>query len=158
MRTIKKAICALVLRILFRALRILSHFDTRVQENLRAYPEGYAFRLRAGMTPDAPAVSFCKSGGSLKRLNSEVPADIAISFKSLNDAFLVLTGQLGIAASFAEHRFFLQGNPHETMELVRCMELAERYLFPRFLCRRLLPEIPEKQRPALFVYACLLFA
>ena len=40
MRIIKKAVCALVLQILCRALRILYRFDTRVQENLNAYPAG----------------------------------------------------------------------------------------------------------------------
>lgn len=52
----------------------------------------------------------------------------------------------------------MKGNPNETLELVRSMELAEAYLFPRLLTRRLLPEVPKKQCPALFVYAKLLFA
>lgn len=149
-------ICRIVLAVLFRALKFLNRKDTRMKAGFSAYEDGYSFRIRAGMESGAPVLSFCVRNGQLEKQSHEVPVQLEITMKSIPDAFLVLTGQLGIGASYAGHRFFMRGNPNEAMGLVTCLELAEAYLFPRFLSRRLMLDVPKKEFPALLVYAGLI--
>lgn len=135
------------------------------------YEDGTRFCLHAGMEPNAPSLHFCIRRGYLlkyrekpaadksfrkRRYSDKRPPDLEITFKSIDDAFLVFTGQLGIAASYAQHRFFMRGNPNEATGLVDCMELAEAYLFPRPLSKRLMLHVPEKQFPMLLVYMSVL--
>jgi hypothetical protein len=71
-------------------------------------------------------------------------------------AFRVFTGRMGIAGAYAAHAFSLRGNINETMGVVRIVDLVESYLFPKFLTRHILKEIPEKQYPTALVYLRLI--
>lgn len=155
MKRLKSFICSVVLAVLFRALRFLNRKDSRMRAQFSNYTDGCRFCIRAGMEPGSPCLSFCIHRGYLIAC-SDRNADLEITFKSIHDAFLVFTGQLGIGAAYAEHRFFMRGNPNEAMELVSCMELAEAYLFPRILSRRLMLRVPRKEFPSLLVYLSLL--
>ena len=42
------------------------------------------------------------------------------------------------------------------MGIVRVVDLVEGYLFPRFMTRRILKELPKKQVPTLVVYLRLI--
>lgn len=155
MQRIERAVCALVLAVLLRALRALMRRDSRVRQAMLAYPEGHSFRLAAGMNPRDPVLAFSRQGQTLARRAPQQAADLSIYFKSTEDAFRVLTGQLGIGAAYAQHRFFLRGNPNEAMGLVGALEIAEAYLFPGFWARRLMRRLPEKQCPAAMIYGGL---
>ena len=50
----------------------------------------------------------------------------------------------------------LKGNINETMCLVRAIEIAEGYLFPRVWNRRILKRKVEKRLPTIAVYALAL--
>lgn len=50
----------------------------------------------------------------------------------------------------------LRGNINETMCLVRAIEVAEGYLFPRIWNRRILKHRVEKRLPTLAVYVLTL--
>ena len=82
--------------------------------------------------------------------------DILIRFKSARDAFYVFTGQMGVATAYAQHRFTVRGNVSETMGFVRCVDLAEGYLFPPFRAKSILKELPEKQLSSLRLYGAVL--
>ena len=155
MRRIERTVNAVVLAALLRALRALMRRDSRVRWAMLAYPEGYSFRLAAGMDAQDPVLAFSRRGQTLARRAPEQAAELSICFKSAEDAFRVLTGQLGIGAAYAQHRFFLRGNPNEAMGLVGALELTEAYLFPGFWARRLMRRLPEKQCSALIIYGGL---
>ena len=74
----------------------------------------------------------------------------------MRDAFYVFTGQMGVAAAYAQHRFTVRGNVSETMGFVRCVDLAEGYLFPPFWAKSILKELPEKQLSSLRLYGAVL--
>jgi hypothetical protein len=63
----------------------------------------------------------------------------------------------GIADAYAQHRFAMKGDIAATLQLVRCMEMAEAYLFPRMMSRRILKAVPDKQVSSLRVYAAVVF-
>ena len=79
--------------------------------------------------------------------------DITMRFKTVTGAFRVLSGQIGISEAYARHLFSLEGDIYQTMSFVRCVEYLEAYLFPEFMSRRILREVPPRQLGMLQVYA-----
>lgn len=156
MRRFEQLACGIVLRVLYRAIRVLSHADSRIRQELSAMPEGRIVRVSVSPDEKAPDLTFQVSGGSIQRAGKLAEPDIHIVFKNEAMAFRVFTGRMGIAGAYAAHAFTLRGNINETMGIVRIIDLVEGYLFPRFMTRRILKEIPEKQVPTLVVYLRLI--
>lgn len=153
----KQTVCRVVLWALFRGMRTLYKLDSRVREQVDAWPNGMSFAL--GAWHDGAYLFLEKTPEGLRRVRHVDPhtANVHIEFKSLNAAFPVLTGMSSVAAAYCQHRFAMKGDIGATMQLVRCMELAEAYLFPKFMCRRILKELPDKQVSSLRVYSGVLF-
>lgn len=152
----KKAILTLILEVLYRALRVLERRDGSVARELNQLPEGACVRIRTALMPDAPQLSVVRRNGRLRKTDARAEAHIEIAFKSLSGAFEVFTGCASIGQAYCAHRFVLRGNINETMCLVRAIETAEGYLFPRFWNRRILKHPVKKQLPSLTVYALAL--
>lgn len=152
----KKAILSLILQMLYRTMRVLDKRDDSVAEDLSQLPEGACVRIRAGMADDAPQLTVVRENGRLRKGTAKQRADIEIMFKSTDGAFRVFTGCESIGQAYCEHRFVLTGNINETMCLVRAIETAEGYLFPRIWNKRILKRRVEKQLPTLAVYGLVL--
>ena len=68
----------------------------------------------------------------------------------------MFTGRLGVAKAYAEHRFTLKGEINQTMSLVRVIDLVEAYLFPKFITKNILKEVPKKEANMLRTYICVI--
>lgn len=152
----QKILLAVILEVLYRALRVLERRDDSVARELAQLPDGACIRIRTSLTPGAPQLTVVHENGSLRKADSHAEADIEIAFKSLSGAFRTFTGCASIGQAYCAHRFVLKGNINETMCLVRAIETAEGYLFPRFWNRRILKHRVEKRLPTLAVYALAL--
>lgn len=150
------AICSVVLKVLYRAIRVLSKTDTRVQQELQDMPEGQTVRVAVCRDEKAPNLCFTVSGGTIRRADKTAVPDVDIAFKNEKMAFRVFTGRMGIAGAYAAHAFTLRGNINETMGVVRILDLVEGYLFPKFISKHILKEIPQKQYPTLMLYLRLI--
>ena len=150
----QRAVCSLVLTCLSRALRGLEHCDSRVRSEMARWPEGFCVALEL---PGGPSLRLqhTRKGGLIPAAKTATP-DVAIRFKSVRDAFYLCTGRLGVAGAYAQHRFVLRGNVSSVMGFVRCINIAEGYLFPRFWARRILKEVPPHEVPAIRVYLAAL--
>ena len=149
----RRTVCRVVLFVLFRALNARSVRDGRVAAEIAPWPEARVLGLEV---PGGPALYIVRRGKRLARLKNAPAPDILIRFKSVRDAFYVFTGQMGVAAAYAQHRFAVRGNVSETMSFVRCVDLAEGYLFPPFWAKSILKELPEKQLSSLRLYGAVL--
>lgn len=69
----------------------------------------------------------------------------------------MLTGRLGVSGAYAGHRFTLSGEISEAMSFVRCIDIVEAYLFPKFITKHILKEVPRKQANMLKTYRYVLF-
>ena len=156
MRRFQQLVCGLVLQVLYRAVRVLSHGDSRVREELLQMPQGRTVRMSVSPDDRAPSLTFSVSDGTVHRAARDIQPDIHIVFKNETMAFRVFTGRMGIAGAYAAHAFTLRGNINETRGIVRVVDLVEGDLFPRFMTRRILKEVPEKQLPTLVVYLRLI--
>lgn len=146
--------CRVVLFCLFRALRFLAVRDSRVKAELLAWPEGWVLGL---VIPGGPGLYLTMRSGRLTRLKTAATPNVLIQFKSLLDAFYVFTGQMGVSGAYAQHRFCLRGSVNHTMGFVRCVDIAEGYLFPAFWAKRILKAVPSKEISMLRVYAAVAF-
>ena len=154
MRTFQQLVCGIVLQVLFRAIRVLSHCDSRIKQELLELPEGQVVKLSVSPHEKSRSLTFAVSGGTVHK--SDKSPNIHIVFKNEAMAFRVFTGRMGIAGAYAAHAFTLRGNINETMGIVRVVDMVEGYLFPKFMTRRILKDIPKKQLPTLAVYLRLI--
>ena len=152
----KKAVLSLILQVLYRTMRVLEKRDTNVAGDMAQLPEGACVRIRAGLAADAPQLTVVHRDGKLVKGDAAQRADIEIVFKSISGAFRVFTGLESIVQAYCQHRFVLSGNINETMCLVRAIETAEGYLFPRVWNKRILKHKVEKRVPTLAVYGLVL--
>lgn len=148
------ATCSMVSTCLFRALKFLSTRDSRIRAEAQNWPRGKTLRLEI---PGAKGFTITGSKDGFRKLHQDAPGDVTIRFKSPSDAFRVFTGQISVAQAYAQHRFVLRGDMGLAMPFVRCVDLAEAYLFPACLARRILKRLPTKQISTLRVYAAVLF-
>jgi hypothetical protein len=150
----KKMVSAVILHFLFHGLNVLYQKDERVRLEVEEWEDGFTWGI--GMGKAAPALFMQKTEKGLVRLSGREAApermDLMIRFKSVDAAFLVMSGQIGVAGSYARHGFVLKGDIARAMSIVRCMDLAEAYLFPRLISKKILKEVPKKQMGLLHTY------
>ncbi len=149
----KRQVCAVILRLIYRVLNVLYKYDSRVKKEIDRYEPGYTLKLAAGMKPNAPALAVQATGNGIRRIDPKTVCDIEITMKNMEVSFLIFTGRMGIATAYAQHRFYVRGNTNEVMYLLRCIEILEAYLFPRVMTKRIMKEVPEKQRTSLAIYS-----
>ena len=148
--SIKAFIARIVLFVLYRGIKVLAREDSRIMREFQSWPEGLSVVLETSY--NGPSISLMKKDSKLVRTGNIENADIRITFRSIDAAFLVLTGQIGVARAYAEHRFMLSGDICQTMSIVRCIDIAESYLFPRLMTRRILRKVEKKEFSTLRVY------
>lgn len=146
----KSLVSRVVLFVLYRALKVLARDDRRVASEVATWQEGQSVAIEASL--EGPSICFKKESGRIVRCKDHTPVDIRITFRSLDAAFLVLTGQMDVANAYAQHRFMLNGDINKAMSLVRCIDIAESYLFPHIMTKRILKRVESKEFSALRVY------
>ena len=149
-------VSGLVLRVLYRGVRVLAKTDSRVRQELLALRENTTVQFRVAPTEDAPRLAFMVRNGTICKASPDAVMDVDIVFKNEKMAFRVFTGRMSVAGAYAAHAFTLRGNINEAMGIVRIVDLAEAYLFPRFIAGRILKEIPKKEYPTPLLYLRLI--
>ena len=148
------ATCSMVSACLCRALRFLSRWDRRVKAEAHQWPKGKTLRLEI---PGAKGFTVTASEEGFRKLPQDTRGDVSIRFKSPADAFRVFTGQISVAQAYAQHRFTLRGTLSLALPFVRCVDIAEGYLFPAVLARRILKRQPKKECSTARVYLAAVF-
>lgn len=151
---IKTITCKLILRVLYRALKVLAYKDSRIRHEFGSFREGFTIRIT--LSEQGEGVIMRKERGKLVMISEAEREDLELRFKSIDSAFLVFTGMMGISRAYAEHRISVKGDIGDTMTLVRIIDIAEAYLFPRIMTRRILRSVPMKERSTISVYRMVL--
>lgn len=151
----KTLVVKAVLFILGRSFHAASRWDPDLKKEIASWEEGFTFMMR--VFPVGPRMGVEKRRGILLYRGSRPEnADLIITFKSIESAFLVFTAQCGTARAFAESRFIVNGDLPKAMSLVRCLNILQRHLFPLFINRRILKRPPPmpwyKQFIRLYIY------
>ncbi len=150
-RALQRWTVAIVMRVVHAAiceLRALG--DTRALHEFAHLREGQAYSIYVGN--GAPALHVQWAGGRLHRLADAAPGACVLRLRTLALAFRLFTGQMGLAQAYAWHAFSVQGDLAQVMQLARLVNLVEAYLFPRFITKHLMTDIPRLQANPLRVY------
>ncbi|MGD9677282.1 MAG: SCP2 sterol-binding domain-containing protein [Vulcanibacillus sp.] len=153
----KSFVAKIVMWFLGRAIIASASLDSYVQREVTTWNDNSIIMLK--VNDFGPSVAIRKENGKLILLGvREVEnPDLAIYFKNIEAALLVLTGQLGIAQAFAEHRYTLKGDIGFAMSFVRVIYIVEDYLFPPFVTRKILKSTPNKTSSRFKIYKATLF-
>lgn len=144
-KPVKKIINKAVLFVLGRALQSLSKSDPFVQDEVRQWPKG--FTLQMNILPEGSGSMTVQhtGGGRLHYLGTRIPADqadVAIFIKNIESAFRMFTAQLGADVAYAQHAMIAKGDLSYTVSVVRVLNIVEAYLFPGFIARNIMKELP----------------
>lgn len=143
-KPVKRLVNQVVLFVLGRALQSLSRLDPLIRHEVQTWPEGFTLMMR--IRPDGGSMAVTRlPGGSLGYLGAnfdESKADVVIYMKSIECAFAMLSGQLGIDTAYAQHAMCARGDLSNTVSVVRVLNIVEAYLFPAFMARRLMKRLP----------------
>lgn len=154
--SIKKAISKIILFFLYKGFKVAYKHDEQVKKEIESWEEGFSAKIDTGIKGIKLIIK--KEDGKLKRLKEANKADIEIIFKSIDAAFLMFTGRLGVSQAYAQHRFTLKGEICKAMSIVRCVDIVEAYLFPKIITKNILKAQPKKSMGLLRTYIAVIFA
>jgi hypothetical protein len=141
-KRLKSAVVGLVMWVLGRALQSAWRWDPLVRAEANSWPEGVTILMR--VMPWGPRLAWAKRQGRIRHLGGKLTdADLVISFKNIEGAFLVFLGLLGSEQGFAQHRMYVKGDLPLAVSLIRCVNQLEAYLFPRIITTRILKRVPR---------------
>lgn len=149
---LKTIISKIVLFFLYKGFKVTRKNDFAVKSEIESWEDGFTVCIDAGASDVKLIIK--KENDKLIRLKQEDESniDLKIIFKSIDVAFLMFTGRLGVSKAYAEHRFILKGEISKAMSFVRCIDIVEAYLFPKFITQNILKEIPKKTMGILRTY------
>ncbi len=150
---LKIIVSKIVLFFLGRGIITLFKNDTIIKKEIQSWNENFIIQIKTEDTNIDWQIQ--KRQGKLYRVKEENP-NISISFKSVDILFKLVTGRLGVSKAYAEHRFLLKGEIKDAMSFVRVIDRTEGYLFPSFITKRILKEVPKREKPMLEIYGRLL--
>ncbi len=142
LKKIKKGIVWVVMFILGRSFQAASKMDPTIQRELLAWKEDIVVLIQ--VLPKGPGMCLQKKAGRIHFLifKSKKP-DLVINFKSIETAFPVMTGLMGVEMGFAQNRMTVLGDIPTALRLIRCINRLEAFLFPKILSRRILKKVPD---------------
>lgn len=152
-KSFKIVVSKVVLFFLGRGIITLFKNDSKIKQEIKSWEDNFIIQI----TTEDTAINWQiqKRQGKLYRVKENKP-NLSISFKSVDILFKLVTGRLGVSKAYAEHRFLLKGEIKDAMSFVRVIDRTEGYLFPSIMTKRILKEVPKREKPMLEIYGRLL--
>jgi len=155
---LERAYVNLMMGVVGRGLVSTSQNDETVRREISAFPAGYVFQMV--VMPSGPAFSAeVQADGTLRLLKEfQGKPDLAVRFKHMSHAFLVLSFQEGTARAFANDRMYVDGDVSHAIRMVRCLSRMEVLILPKIVAERAVKRYPaislgEKAGLAARIYA-----
>jgi hypothetical protein len=150
--SIKQGVSRIVLFFLYRAFHVLYRYDKSIRCEVDGWKQGFVICMKAAR--QGPAICLIHTEKGIERLRKYESSDVnmSIEFRGIDAAFLVLSGQIGVAQAYSQHRFTLRGSIFDCMPFVRCVEIIEAYLFPTVITKKILKKLPIKEISPVSVY------
>lgn len=169
-RTLKRKVVKLILSVLGQGIRVCRNFDEEVRAEFDLLPENFVLIIgiwgsrhplilqnrKDGVHRIHESVSSLVKKLSVpqvisRRVSLEQPQEtrmLEIRFKSVETAWRMVTAKVSSSQAYARHDLLIKGEITKAMQMLRCIERVESYLFPRGIAKRVLPpqlKIPQKR-------------
>ena len=152
-RALRKFVVGAALRVVHAALVELRGMDATVAAEFAKLPAGMSYAIHTGHK--CPALYVQWDGERLLRPAALEKPHCELHLKSLATSFRLFTGQMGLAQAYAQHAFTMAGEVADVMRLARLVNRTEAYLFPPFITRKFLTDVPRLPASPLRLYARL---
>lgn len=136
-----------------RGMKGVYKLDPDMRVLVEGLPEGYAVKL--GISGTDTGLGFARINDALKVYRAKDAPDVydlRVEFKSTSAALPMLSGRKSAAMAYAENDFVMKGDIFYGMNVVAMINLAESYLFPRFMLKRISDVSPKLRRSKLRIY------
>ncbi len=142
-RKLKKAIVTAGFFALGRVLESASKVDDDMKKEIADWHEGFSFYMK--ILPQGPSLAMRKGKDYLEFLGLKElkNANMIVEVKNLEIAFKMITAQVGAHHVFAMHQIGVIGNIADSMRFIRMIYIAEDYLFPPFLGKKVVKKIKD---------------
>lgn len=149
---LKKIVVSIGFRLLGKGLVSCSKIEKAIQEEIQFYDDGFTIELKVYNTDTKVRIE--KRGNHFRYLGSKYSsaADLSIIFKSYEAALLLVLGQIGVYEGYAQHRFIVKGDLIQSMPFIRILYYVEAYLFPNFITKKILKEMPKRSSSKIKAY------
>lgn len=153
---LKQFVTGVGFKLLGKGLASCSKIEKAVQKEIEFYEDGFIIELKVFNTNTKVAIE--KAEDNFKYLGNKYRSipDLSIIFKSYEAALLLVLGQIGVYEGYAQHRFIVKGDLIASMPFIRILYYVESYLFPKFISKNILKEMPELSSPRIKAYLRLL--
>lgn len=152
-RGFQQFVVGAALRVVHAALVELQEMDDYVAGEFVKLPTGISYAIHTGH--ECPSLYVQWDGRRLLRPTTPGAPRCELHLKALSTSFRLFTGQMGLAQAYAQHAFTLGGEVADVMRLARLVNRAEAYLFPPFMTKKFLTDIPKLPASPLRLYARL---
>lgn len=141
--TLKKLVVTIGFFALGKGMQSASHFDEDFIAAMADFHEGFIFQMV--VHPVGPAVVLKKTRGRFvfMGLRAVSYADLTVTVKNMDTAFMMIVTLIGAAEAFAEHRLSVSGDISHGIKITKCMNIVQFYLFPKILSKNILRTVPE---------------
>ena len=169
-RTLKRKVVKLILSVLGQGIRVCRNFDEEVRAEFDLLPENFVLIIGIWGSSHPLILQSRKDGvhrihesvSSLvkklsvpqvisRRVSLEQPQEtrmLEIRCKSVEAAWRMVTAKVSSSQAYARHDLLIKGEITKAMQMLRCIERVESYLFPKSIAKRVLPpqlKIPQKR-------------
>ena len=169
-RTLKRKVVKLILSVLGQGIRVCRNFDEEVRAEFDLLPENFVLIIgiwgsrhplilqsrKDGVHRIHESVSSLVKKLSVpqvisRRVSLEQPQEtrmLEIRCKSVEAAWRMVTAKVSSSQAYARHDLLIKGEITKAMQMLRCIERVESYLFPKSIAKRVLPpqlKIPQKR-------------
>ena len=142
----KKRFETLVTRIFFffigMGMQTAYRIDPEVKKEVDSWPETFSFCMSVF---GGPSLLMLKKAGSFQCLGEKEVfyCDIELCFKSIEFAYLAMTGRISTPDLVYHNRQFVKGNLKYMISIIRMMNITQTLLFPNFIARFYIKEVPK---------------
>lgn len=139
----RKLYVELMFQVMGRALQAVSEFDSEVQEEARALPDGFLFEMMVMPAGSRMIVEHVGDGQFFYHGDEAPrPINLSIQFKHIAHAFLVLGFQEKTSVAFANDRMLVNGDISYAVRMTRVLNRLEAFILPRLIAERAVKEYP----------------
>jgi hypothetical protein len=116
--------------------------DPDVKKEVDSWPETFSFCMSVF---GGPSMLMLKKAGSFQCLGEKEVfySDVELCFKSIEYAYLAMTGRISTPNLVYHNRQFVKGNLKYMISIIRVMNITQTLLFPNFIARFYIKEVPK---------------
>lgn len=137
----KNSIIKIVLNILTKVMKVVFNKDKNMRELVDNLSYPIILNIKVLGTNINKIIRISKIG--INNKNKEIYENIDIVFKNIDTAYKVVTARKSMKQCYIDKMITAEGNVSDCVCIMEMVNLAENYLLPTRICKKILDSIPN---------------